>query len=159
MAGSLSVIYDKSEAGHRDNNIVLNAWKEVIALVDFVNDTTEEKILFQNIRKRYCKYRLKLTKADKTGTSLAEKEAAMKAFQPYRYLQWLDKFIAKRDSKSNLPRPTDSLIMPYHYDYVMPEPAVLQSQRADCYPEETEGHCLIRILKVKLNLLLQQQQH
>ena len=110
MAGSLSaeneeklsevvrrypVIYDKSEAGHRDNNIVLNAWKEVIALVDFVNDTKEAKILFQNIRKRYCKYRLNLAKADKTGTSLAEKEAAMKAFQPYGYLQWwLDKFIA-----------------------------------------------------------------
>ena len=70
MAGSLSeeneekltevvrrypVIYEKSEAGHRDNNIVLNAWKKVIALVDFVNDTNEAKILFQNIRKRYCK--------------------------------------------------------------------------------------------------------
>ena len=106
MAGSLSaeneeklaevvrrypVIYDKSEAGHRDNNIVSNAWKEVIALVDFVNDTKEAKILFQNIRKRYCKYRLNLTKADKTGSYISQ--AAMKAFQPYRYLQWLDKFI------------------------------------------------------------------
>ena len=144
MAGSLSseneekltevvrrypVIYDKSEPGHRDNNTVENAWKEVISLVDFVDDTKQAKAFFQNIKKRYCKYRQNLTNADKTGTSLAEKEAAIKSFEPYRYLQWLDTFIAKRESKSNLPRTTASLIMPK---------PVLQTQPADSHPEETE---------------------
>ena len=71
MAGSLSseneeklievvrrypVIYDKYEPGHRDNTVE-NAWKEVVSLVDFVDDTKQAKAFFQNIKKRYCKYR------------------------------------------------------------------------------------------------------
>ena len=80
------VIYDKSEPGHREKNTVENAWKEVVMFVDFVVDTKQAKAFFHNIKKRYCKYRLSLIKADKTGTSLAEKEAAIKSFEPYRYL-------------------------------------------------------------------------
>ena len=88
---------------HKENNVVENAWEEISKALDFVESSTKCKLHFDNMKKRYVKKRNDVRKADKTGTSLAEKEKAENAFIPYKFLQWMDPFIATRSSKTNIP--------------------------------------------------------
>ena len=59
------VLYDKSDPGHKDKNIIANAWKEVVSTCsEYVADENEAKTLFENLKKRYNKKKNIVKKAD-----------------------------------------------------------------------------------------------
>ena len=113
VARQFPVIFDKTEKGHKERDTVENAWREVVKGVDFLSDVKFAKLMFDNLRKRYSKERNDVRKADHSGTSLlADKEkAVVTAFEPYKYLQWIDPVMSNRHSRSNLPEnfPDDSV--------------------------------------------------
>ena len=95
-------MYDKSDKGYKERDVFANAWEKVVAELDFLEDVKEAKTYWENLRKCYNKKHNDVKKSDRSGTSLFEKEKARKAFQPYIFLQWLDRFIGARASKTNL---------------------------------------------------------
>ena len=94
----------KIDRAYKEKDAIANSWNNVVSDVEFLNDVNEARVYWENLRKRYNKKRNELKKADKSGTSFFEKEKARKAFQPYAFLQWIDRFIGTRSSRNNLPK-------------------------------------------------------
>ena len=94
------VIYDKGRKGHKDKNMVENAWEKVIEECE-LEDVACAKRLFANLKKRYNKRRKDAKKP--SGTGAADVSTAKAKLKEMDYLAWLEPFVVLRATTTNCP--------------------------------------------------------
>ena len=92
------VIYDKGKKGHKNKNMVDNAWKKVIEECG-IEDVASAQRLFVNLKKRFNKRRRDLKKKGPSGTGSADLSEA----KEMEYLTWLEPYVILRATKTNCP--------------------------------------------------------
>ena len=87
-------IFDKADAGHKDRQVVANAWEAIANKLG--KSTKEVNRLFDNLKKRFLKRRNDLKLSKRSGTSREAKAQAQKKMDQFNFMIWLEPFIKIR---------------------------------------------------------------
>ena len=96
------VIYDKGRKGHKDKNMVANAWANVVKECD-LEDVASAQRLFANLKKRFNKRRKDVKVRGPSGSGATDVSDAKAKFKELDYLAWLEPYVILRETKTNCP--------------------------------------------------------